>query len=218
MVSTRQAKKDTMIRVFKDILDLEDDNKLIKACDHDGIASLDALLILSPLEIEDLTYNEGTNIGLKIDKGLRGAVFALQALSLKRDGDADPILNDWNNITMQEYDQFRVSPEYKSARAGLPNPNAPKSSPTVPLFVKPRDALGEFRKNSRRDANAFIPLKEDKQWGSWQRSTVAQARAQDLSDILDAAFVPDTPNYLWKGRSFSMLSLKRTCSPTKERP
>ena len=36
-------------------------------------------------------------------------------------------------------------------------------------------------------------LKEDKQWDAWERSTVAQARAQDLSDVLDPDFVPSTP-------------------------
>ena len=72
--------------VFKDILNVEDNNKLTKACDHNGVVSLDALLILSPLELEDLTYNIGTNMGQKIYKGLRGAVFALQALSLKTEG------------------------------------------------------------------------------------------------------------------------------------
>ena len=54
-------------------------HKLTKAYDHNGVVSLDALINLSPLEIEDLTYYKGTNMGQMIDKGLRGAVFALQA-------------------------------------------------------------------------------------------------------------------------------------------
>jgi hypothetical protein len=36
-------------------------------------------------------------------------------------------------------------------------------------------------------------LKQDKQWDVWQRATIAQARAQDLSEILDDTYVPVTP-------------------------
>ena len=42
-VARNQAKKEVMIWVFKDILDLEDDNKLTKVFDHIGIVSLDRL-------------------------------------------------------------------------------------------------------------------------------------------------------------------------------
>jgi hypothetical protein len=83
---------------------------------------------------------------------------------------------------------------YLSARAGHPNPN-PTTAGAIALLpsVRPRDPLGEYRRGVRRDPNAFVSLKEDKQWDSWERSTVAQARAQDLSDVLDSTFVPATP-------------------------
>ena len=49
-----------MHRVFKDILDLEDDSNVHKACAHDGVAGLDYLLGFSAMEIADLTYLVGT--------------------------------------------------------------------------------------------------------------------------------------------------------------
>jgi len=36
----------------------------------------------------------------------------------------------------------------------------------------------------------FIILKDLKQWDFWHRSTVAQARAQDVYDVLDPAYKP----------------------------
>jgi hypothetical protein len=45
----------------------------------------------------------------------------------------------------------------------------------------------------RRDPNLFVPLKQDKQWDSWNLSTTAQARSQGLSDNFDPNFVPVTP-------------------------
>jgi hypothetical protein len=56
-----------------------------------------------------------------------------------------------------------------------------------------RDPLSDYRRGVRRDPYAFTALKEDKQWDSWQHGTIAQARAQDLSEILDSNFVPATP-------------------------
>jgi hypothetical protein len=36
----------------------------------------------------------------------------------------------------------------------------------------------------------FPTLKQDKQWDNWQGAVIAQARAQDLSDVLDPTFIP----------------------------
>jgi hypothetical protein len=140
----------------------------------------------------------------------------------KRDTEGNFILSDWSNVSMEEYNDFRVvlSLEYQSARAGLPNPNTAHSiSQATPPFAKVRDPLSDYWNNTRRDPNAFNFLKEDKQWDSWQRGTIAQARAQDLSEILDSNFFAATPeaiqNFLVRSRSFSMLALTRSCSLTK---
>jgi len=37
-----------------------------------------------------------------------------------------------------------------------------------------------------------MPFKDGKQFDSWQQSTLAQARAQDVVDILDPGYVPLT--------------------------
>jgi hypothetical protein len=192
-VTDRQAKLDVMARVFGEILDLEDDSDLHKACVFDQVTSIEDLLAFCPAEIEDLTYLVN-KVKTKISKGSRGKVFALQAILLKREGDLNVIHLDWSNVNRAEFDAFRTSAAYVSARAGLPNPVAPRPAATVvPAIIRPRDPLNEYRRNIRRDPNAFTALKEDKQWDSWQRSTIAQARAQDMSDILDESFIPSTP-------------------------
>ena len=33
-------------------------------------------------------------------------------------------------------------------------------------------------------------LKDDAMWDNWNRSTAAQARAQDISDVLDPSYIP----------------------------
>ena len=188
-----QGLLDVRNRVFKELLRLKDDSNLHKACNHDDAVSMLALLAFTVQEVTDLTYLEGKK-ELKISKGLAGSVFALQALSLKREGEGNRIHNDWLNVTVQEFDDFRTSAEYISARAGLPNPVASRAPVSVvPTVIRPRDPLSDFRRGVRRDPNLFIALKEDKQWDSWQRSTIAQARAQDISEVLDENFLPVDP-------------------------
>ncbi len=63
----------------------------------------------------------------------------------------------------------------------------PASAPPPP---KQKDLLAEFKKGIKRDASLFVVLKDLKQWDSWHCSTVAQAQAQDVSDVLDPLFKP----------------------------
>ena len=46
---------------------------------------------------------------------------------------------------------------------------------------------------SNGDMTLFPKLKHDKDWDSWQRSTLAQARAQSVEDVFNVYFKPD-PN------------------------
>ncbi len=55
---------------------------------------------------------------------------------------------------------------------------------------KHKDLLAEFKKGIKRDASSFMVFKDLKQWDSKHHSTVAQAQAQDVSDVLDPIFKP----------------------------
>jgi hypothetical protein len=113
VATTRQQKKAILARVFKDILDLEDDSNLHKACAFEDIVSMDALLTLTPLEIEDLTFLIGTTKTI-ISKGHQRLVSALQALAHKRDMVGDRIYNDWKNVDQEEFDRYKASSEFQA--------------------------------------------------------------------------------------------------------
>ncbi len=55
---------------------------------------------------------------------------------------------------------------------------------------KQKDLLAEFKKGIKRDASLFVVLKDLKQWDLWHCSTVAQAQAQDVYNVLDPSFKP----------------------------
>ena len=55
-----------------------------------------------------------------------------------------------------------------------------------------KDPVAEFKRGIKRDIAYFTPLKEEKQWDTWQRTTIALARAQDVSEVLEPTYVPST--------------------------
>jgi hypothetical protein len=193
VAATCLAEKNALLHILNDILNLEDDSKLHRAFEYEIVTSPLGLMSFTPLEVEDVEYMEGM-VQTKLNKGHKGLIYALQAMAIHGKLDGDAILEDWSNVTREDFNEYRASKMYLSARAGLPNPNPTTTGAIASLpFVRPRDPLGEFRRGVRRDPNAFVSLKEDKQWDSWERSNVAQARAQDLWDVLDSTFVPAAP-------------------------
>jgi hypothetical protein len=81
---THAAKKDVLLCVFKDILELPNESPLHKSCAHDGGNDLDTILLFSPLEIEDMQYLVGA-VKTHLSKGDRGIIHSLVALAHKRD-------------------------------------------------------------------------------------------------------------------------------------
>ena len=77
--SSTSIKKGVLHRVFKEILELEDDSNLHRACEHDNVDSIHDLLDFSPAEIVDLTYLEGST-RTRISKGYAGKVFCTMPL------------------------------------------------------------------------------------------------------------------------------------------
>jgi len=64
------------------------------------------------------------------------------------------------------------------------------SSPFLPLFLLLSRKI--LKKGIKRDASLFVVFKDPKYWDSWHCSTVAQAWAQDVSDVLSPSFKPAT--------------------------
>ena len=48
----------------------------------------------------------------------------------------------------------------------------------------------DFRRSIKRDITHFTTLKDDGAWDNWERATMAQARAQDVADVLNHNYTP----------------------------
>jgi hypothetical protein len=91
--------------------------------------------------------------------------------------------SDWLSLTQGEFDHFRVS-----------SVGVPVIPPSVPTTCAPAqhmmDLVRDFRQGIKRDATQFTPFKDDAAWDNWNRSTLAQARAQDVDDVLNPSYIP----------------------------
>jgi hypothetical protein len=79
-----------------------------------------------------------------------------------------------------------------------------------------RDVLADFRKTIKRDPTLFMDYKDEKQWDTWQRSTIAQARAQGLEDVLNHAYNPSLPDdiLLFQEKNKVMYAVFERCLKT----
>ena len=67
----------------------------------------------------------------------------------------------------------------------------PKPAPApsaCPAYAN--DIVKDFKRGIKRDIGQFPSLKDDNAWDNWNRSTVAQARAQDIIEVLDPLYTP----------------------------
>ena len=60
----------------------------------------------------------------------------------------------------------------------------------VPSYQK--DPLAEFKKGIKRDPSQFPTLSDFKNWDSFFRSFVIEAKAQGLSNVIDPKYCPST--------------------------
>jgi hypothetical protein len=77
---------------------------------------------------------------------------------------------------------FSVAP-----RPSPSNPGTPAASST-----HVGDAVADFKRGIKRDPSQFPILKDDNQWDGWNRSHIAQARAQGVVDVMNSEYKPTT--------------------------
>jgi hypothetical protein len=143
VISTRRKQaKDILIRIFKEVVGLEDNSNLYRACENDGITTMEDLLCLNgAVEIDDLKYFDGTN-KVKINKYNQAAIHALQHLWYNRILTLDPIARDWSNLSREQFENYRTSPEFQAIFPHVPEPT-PIIVPIRPAMITPTEHATE---------------------------------------------------------------------------
>jgi hypothetical protein len=100
-------------------------------------------------------------------------------------GEAITMKDQWMALTFAELGQFRATTTW----FGMTNNGTAILMP-IPGTGFRRDPVAEFNKGIKRDIHAYSTIKQDQQWDNWNRGTIGQARAQDVSNVLNPNYNP----------------------------
>ncbi|MEM7536959.1 MAG: hypothetical protein AAF639_32575, partial [Chloroflexota bacterium] len=187
MVLTRQQQADACNHIFETVFNQAPDSPFHKVF----AGSLDPTFI-STLADDDIALLSCKEAGADVPLNLhqRSLLKAFRNLVAHRTDAGNRVTDDdWTTFTRAEFDEFRISPHNRIPMTA----RAPPSLVHSATGTRPRDVVQDFCRGIKRDPASFTPLKDEKQWDNWRRHTVAAARAQDVSDVLDPNYTPSTP-------------------------
>jgi hypothetical protein len=95
-------------------------------------------------------------------------------------------------ITQSSFDHFKISPANKASHQS--QPSMPTSSQQNPSTSSSYDTSSTqmFCCKIKADLTLFPVLKDEKYHDLWHCSFATQARAQDVSEVLDSTYIPVT--------------------------
>ena len=190
MVLTRAERRTALLHVVTDVFMLDDpDNPLSLALSKAFLVDIYDILAMPFHDIDRLDYLDDQGNEVPLPTGYQYMLRIIKHYDLFCTAEGDPIGDDWKTVTADQYDEYRLSADYAGV-ASVSSHSLPSGSTTSPSTPRVRDAVFEFKKGIKRDSGSFLVYKDEKQWDTWQRSTLAQARAQDVHEILDASYVP----------------------------
>lgn len=162
------------------------DSPLAQTLYEEGITSI---LDLLSLEEDDLrTFSHTTDNGTPVYLHISSVRLVLLFQSFIREHVLSvSTLNDdkeWFTLSANDFNSFRLR--------GQPPPTFASAPASTSASASISAALRDFRRGMKRDVTQFISFKDEAQWDNWHRSTIAQAHAQGVADVLDASFKPST--------------------------
>ena len=186
--------------VFLHAMGLMKDNadgsgEIYKTLKHNDISDIIGIFVLKWTEIEDLKYKV-SNKGFSLSRGQKSMLCILSAYNTKNIRAGTPLkVTDWLTVTQDIFDDFRMIYKPDDYFASEPAPGSASTKPPSKLGTASsnfHDPVRDFKRGIKRDPSLFPILKDTKQWDPWFIDTKAQARAQDVEDILNPKYKPAT--------------------------
>ena len=102
-----------------------------------------------------------------------------------------PDADEWDNLSKDDYITYVESLGQAKTDSSQPSTPSTTSTPaTTPSIPKTPNIVSDFKKSVKKDVQSFSKFEEDKFWDAWKMSVEAQARAQDLEEVLQPTYVP----------------------------
>ena len=193
MVSTRTSSTEAFAHVMDVVINRPSGTPVSLALSLAGITTMNDFLSLSEGDLHNLTYKTVEPEGNKaptihyLSIADRNILKYLLYFHIHRNNEYNTI-DDWSKVSKEEFDAFRIDPNFTL------NPPVPRAS-SKHLTPKPPSSssfspVDLFRRGIKRDPSLFPSLKDERFNEQWHRSMVTQARAQDVSDVLDPLYIP----------------------------
>ena len=152
--------------------------KMFKA---NGIQNIFDIVNLQRSVVSTFAYKE-SNKKIELPKGHQTLLVILAHFNkFKRKDGASFKAIDWLAVDQDEFNTFRLDydeNDYTPSTSASPvTSSSAKSAPTV-------DPVREFKRGIKRDPTLFPELKDLKQWDSWCIETKAQAKAQNVEQVV----------------------------------
>ena len=179
--------------ILEVVFGLKPDSPLHRALESNAYMSPEDLLMETDENLYNLKYpDEKKKVPLETGYASMVRIFKQFVQYKVAQGDITAANNDWRAITKAQFDEFRLINSNSLAPFGTssnPTPGTPISSstPRPPPVI---DLVRDFKRGIKRDVSQFPTLKDDATWDNWNRSTIAQARAQDIDVVLDPSYIP----------------------------
>ena len=191
MTTTRSTTTTIMEHILEVVFNQPPDSPLHRALKRNGYVVPEDFLMESDDNIDELDYIDDNGKKETIIRGHAGLLKMFKQFVAHQHNQGNDYLlpDDWKTITNLQFNNFRSTNANRSVPI-VPTPAAVTSSnirqpPSV-------DLVREFKHGIKRDVTQFIALKDDAAWDNWNRSTTAQAQAQDIAEVLDPNYVPTT--------------------------
>ena len=174
------------------------DHAVFQCLADGGYDTFYRLFFLNPEEVKDLAYLDTSlspPVWVSLSRGNQSALLTLIAYQryFKATNNGTSLTpTDWLQITEDTINNFILSSD-RDLYIQNSGPPQQAATPTATL-QRPSNLLNEYRKTIRRDPAQFKPLNDKRHWATWHLQFVATARAQDLQDVLDPWYVPNTPD------------------------
>ena len=200
---TRDRSKQILKHLLVNVLELDDDDQIVKVCKEQGYNNHRDFIAISYSTISVLTFHDdnGNEKKLNVNEYNRLKYFLYWMKKLKYDKGRDLDFSEYMGLTSQDFDKVWDQPyDLNDLIDSLPK--ASKDQDDAASIMSPASArkpaaspakstrVAKLRKAIKMDATVYPALTNMSLWDNWNRAFRSYAIAQGIGNVLDENYVP----------------------------
>ena len=183
-------------RIVTEVLGFGPDSPGAKALQRRNITSVIDLADVDDTEIDNMEYDASNDPAVpdivELPRGTKQILRIFRSYMYymaNREGGSGSV--DWENLSEEQFNEYRLHQRLANVPGATPAQAVSHAATgTTPNRHSPVDT---FKRNMKLDPSAYPILKDDKHHDTWHRSIRNTSRSQFTENVLDDAYVPNTP-------------------------